>query len=202
MSWYDDTNCETAAMAERCSIARAVDLEFPSGNVRLHTRKGTLSIGGNTFLGAGDLATISDTPERASLTTERWTYGISGIDPSVIPESEIDDSFGGEVIEYEVYLNPETHAVIGYEIRREGTINRVRRRDGRSPLIEVGVDTRLAILELKDGWRWVTEHQEKFFSGDLGCDFARNLDSEEIIWGGHRTSGNSVIDLANHFAGN
>lgn len=189
MSWFDDSNCEAAAMAERCAIAYAVDLDFLSGHVRLHTWTGDLSINGQTYLGVGKLGAISDIAERVQLVSERWRYRLSGVDPSVVPESEIDNSFGRSVTEYEVYLNPDTYAVIGYETRREGTMGSVRRSDGRDPIIEVSVNNRLSMLEQPDGWRYITEHQEKFYSGDLGCDHARALDSIEVIWGGRRVGG-------------
>ena len=196
MSWFEDPAVEAAAIAERAAVAYAVELDFPSGFVRLTTWSGDLSIGGDTYSGIGGLGSISDIPERVQLVSERWTYSLSGIDPSVVPESEIDNCFGRSCTEYEVWLNPDTHAVIGYELRREGRMGRVRRREGREPLIEISCESRLVVLEQPDGWRYTTEHQEKFFSGDLGCDFARNLDSEEIIWGGRRV-GSLVTEIGN-----
>jgi hypothetical protein len=190
VSWFDDPNCEAAAIAEHAAVAYAVDFDFPSGHVRLWTWTGELILGGNTYTGTGTLGSISDTPERTQLTSEQWTYSLSGVDPTVIPESEIDNCFGRSCTEYEVWLNPETYAVIGYEIRREGTMGPGRRRDGKDPVIQIRCETRLALLELTDGWRYTTEHQEKFFSGDLGCDFARELESKEIIWAGKRAAPN------------
>lgn len=189
MSWFSDPNCEAAAIAEVAVVVYAVDLDFPSGHVRLHTGTGPLTIGGNIYTGTGTLGSISDVPERAQLTAERWDYKLSGVDPTVVPESEIDDCFGRSVVEYEVWLNPENHAVIGAETRREGTMGRVRRRDGASPVIEVSCETRLVMLEQPDGWRYTGEHQDKFFSGDLGCHLVGELDSVEVIWGGKRVQG-------------
>ena len=189
MSWFSDPNCEAAALAEVAAVAYAVDLEFPSGHVRLHTWTGDLTIGGNVYTGTGTLGAISDVPERAELTAEQWTYRLSGVDVTVLPESEIDNCFGRSVIEYEVWFNPETYAVIGTEIRREGTMGRVRRRDGSQPVIEISCETRLVMLEQADSWSYTSEHQADFFPGDLGCDFARELDSVEVIWAGKRVSG-------------
>lgn len=186
MSWFTDSNCEAESLKEHVCLAYAVDMVFPSGHVRLNSWSGDMTIAGNVYTGAGALGSISNVPERSQLTTERWSYTLTGVDPSIVPESEIDNSRGGSVTEYEVWVNPTTYAVIGYEIRREGTIGKINRRDGADPSIEVSCETRLVILERTDGWRFTTEHQDKFFTGDLGCDFARNLDSTVVIWGGNQ----------------
>lgn len=187
MSWYNDPNCEAASQSEHAAMAYAVDMDFPSGHVRLCTWTSPLTIDSNVFEGIGQIAKITSPPDRARLTTERWSYGVANIPVSVVPESEIDNCFGRSVVEYEVWINPETHAVIGYEINREGTMGRVRRtHGGPAPEIEVGCETRLVILERADGWRYTSEHQAKFFSGDTGFDEVRKIESIEILWGGFR----------------
>jgi hypothetical protein len=186
MSWFTDPNCEAAAALEHAQLAYAVDFDFPSGHVRLHTGSGDLVVAGNTYTGVGSIGSIQGNPERLKLGSEKWSYSLSGVDPSVIPESEIDNSFGRSVVEYEVWMNPATNQVAGYEINREGRIDGMRRRDGVSPVIMVSVENRLVILDQADGWRYTGEHQAQFFPGDLGCDETKNLESKEVIWGGKR----------------
>jgi len=187
VSWFTDANCEAASQLEHAQVCYAVDLDFPSGHVRLHTALGDLSIGGNTYTGVGQIGTIQGTPDRAKLASERWTYGLIGVDPSVVPESEIDNCFGRSVAEYEVWFAPATGATIGFETNREGRMGRVRRiHGGPTPLIEVSCENRLVLLDQADAWRWTDEHQQQYFSGDLGCDQDKNLDSKEVIWGGSR----------------
>lgn len=191
MSWFTDPLCEAESLKEHAVIAYAVSLDFPSGFVRLTTWPGDISIASNTYTSTGTLGSVSNVPEKAQLTAERWTYALSGVDPSVVPESEIDNCFGRAVIEYEVWLNADTHAVIGYEIKREGLMGRVRRRDGASPVIQVDCETRLVIVEQPDGWLYTDEHQQDFYSGDTGCKHVRELDSIEIIWNGKRVDAGS-----------
>lgn len=186
MSWFTDPNCAAAAALEHVAIAYCVDFDFPSGHVRLGTWSGSLIVNGQVYLGVGGLGSISNVPEKVALASERWSYLLSGVDPSVVPESEIDNCYGRSVTEYEVWMNPTTYAVIGFEINREGRMGRVRRRDGGTPIIEVNCQTRLAILEQPDSWRYTTEHQAQFFAGDTGFDQAKELESVEIIWGGKR----------------
>lgn len=194
MTWFTDANCAAAALRENAMLAYAVALEFPSGNLYITTWKGGLTIDGDVYVPgyneAGDiLVAMTEPVERAQLYAETWTYQLAGVDPSVIPESEIDDSFGGSVTEYEVWFDPTTREMIGYELRREGTISKIRTRDSDEPLIEVDVEHRLVVLEDSDGWRYTGQHQDRFFPGgtrDEGCDLTAGLESKEVIWGGFR----------------
>jgi hypothetical protein len=211
VSYFDDPNCEAAALAEHAVLAYAVKMEFPSGDVLLSTWTDNITINGDVYQPAGGLCSVSDVEDGVSLTAERWTYSVSAIDESavdtvnaivgVIPESEIDNSFRCAVTEYEVWINPDTHAVIGTEIAREGRISRISRRIGEAPMILIDCETRLATLMEADNWRYTSEHQAKFFAGDTGLDQVRELESVEIIWGGSRVHfGRHLIDalLGNH----
>jgi hypothetical protein len=191
MTWFSDSNVAAESIKEHVLVVYAADLEFPSGNVRVCTYTDSITIDGDTFdSGYSDsgvlLVSVQEPVERVQLYAERWTYQLAGVHPSVIPESEIDDSYGGRVIEYEVWIDPVTRTVVGYEIRREGLISKMRRRDGAEMLIEVDVEHRLVILEDSDEWRYTGQHQRQFFAGDEGCDLVAELDSVEVIWGGKR----------------
>jgi hypothetical protein len=187
VTWFADPNCEAAAIAEHCVLAYAVDFDFPSGHVRLATWVGDLVIGGNTYTGLGKLGSVSAVADRASLASERWTYSVTGVDPSIIPESELDNCYGRSVAEYLAFINSTTHVVIGTETLREGSMGRSRRKDGGVPVIEISCETRNAVLNQPDGYRYTTEHQVTyFFASDLGCDFTRKIDSLDLIWGGYK----------------
>lgn len=187
MSWFTDANCEAESLKEHVLIAYAADLEFPSGHARVWTGTYDIVIASNTYTGGGRLVSASSMAEQVQLSSERWTYQLSGVDPTLVPESEIDNSYGGTVTEYELWINPQTFALIGYEINRECTIGRVNRRDGSSPIIEVNCESRFVMLEQPDGLRYTDEHHQKyFFSGDKGCEFTRGIASIDIIWGGVR----------------
>ncbi len=196
MSWFTDANCQAEAEKEHCELCYAVDFDFASGHVRFHTGIGDLSVGGNTYTGLGSIAALGRIPDRATLTAERWSYQVSYVDPSAIPESEIDSCFRRSVTEYEVWINPTTKAVIGYEINREGTMAGIRRMDGQVPIIQVDCETRLVILEQSDGLRYTDEHQRTyFFSGDTGCNQVGANETTEIIWNGSRvTLGGHLLD--------
>jgi hypothetical protein len=189
MTWFVTSANETETAKEHYHMFLAADFDFPSGHVYLWSGTGELSIGGNTYLGMGELVRVSVAPERSNLTVDRKTYQLTGVpvDPAVVSETDIDGSFGRSVTEYLGFLNAETRQLLATpEVNFEGEISNIRRVDGREPLIEVNADNRLIMLDQADGWRYTHEHQQQFYAGDLGYNQVPSLDLKEVLWGGRR----------------
>jgi hypothetical protein len=186
VSWFTDSNVQALYESEHMIEALAIKAEFPSGDVLLTTWPTDLTIDGDTYTSAAGIVEIQEIEETARRIFEPRVYSISGIDLSVIPESEIDDSFGCAWTEYLIGINPDTYQVVGYEESWAGYIGRMRRKDSLQPLIQVHVNHRLAALNQADGYRRTGEHGLQFFSGETGYHHVKSLGSAEIIWGGFR----------------
>jgi hypothetical protein len=185
MSWFASSTNETEAAKEHYLMFIAVDFDFPSGHIYFWSGIGNLTIGANTYIGTGDLGAVSMPEERSSLTFEPKVYQLSGVDPALIPESDIDDSFGRSVVEYFGFLNTTTRTLLDTpETNWEGRIDSIRRVRGSRPLIEVKAEHRLALLDQSDDWLFTHEHQQQFFAGDLGFDRIPSLELKELKWGG------------------
>jgi hypothetical protein len=188
VSWFTDSNVEALYERENIIEAIAIDADFPSGHVRLTTWPAGLTLNGDSFVSAAGIVEIQDSEETAQRIFEPRVYSISGVDLSVIPESEIDNSFGRTWIEYLVGIDPDTRQIVGYEEAWAGYIGRMRRLDSLTPVIQVHVNHRLAALDQPDNYRRTNEHQQQFFSGDTGFLHVKILGTQEIIWGGNRVS--------------
>lgn len=185
MTWFVTSTNETEAAKSHYLMFLAVSFDFSSAFIRLWSGLGDLSIGGNTYTGVGSLASVSSTAERSSLSVDRKVYQLSGVDPAIVSEADIDASFGRAVTEYFGFINPDTGQLLATpETNFEGEIGSVRRVDGADPRIIVTADHRLAILDQPDGWRWTHEHQQEFYSGDLGFEHAASVGLKDILWGG------------------
>lgn len=192
MTWFVTSANETEAQKHRYHMFLAVDFDFTSGHVRLWTGFGTITINGQSYLGMGDLARVSQTVDRTNLTVERKTYQLAGaaVDPALVSETDIDASFGRSVVEYLGFLNHDTHQLLDVpEVNFEGEISNMRRVDGDQPMIECNADNRLVLLDQPDGWRFTHEHQLEFYPAtplDLGFNQMPTLDTKEVLWGGRR----------------
>jgi hypothetical protein len=162
----------------------AIDADFPSGHVRLTSWLAGLTLNGNAYTTVAGIAGIDETEETVERIFEPRVYTLSGVDPSVVPESEIDDAWNRAWTEYLVGIDPDTYQVVGYEVAFDGYIGSIRRRDGKEPVIQVSVNHRLARLSLPDGWRRTYEHQQQFFAGDTAYRHVDTLDLLSVVWGG------------------
>jgi hypothetical protein len=189
MTWFATSANEVEADKSHCFIFLAVDFDFPSGHARFWTGIGDLSFGSNVYTGSGELGSVSVPSENVTLSAEAKTYRLSGVDPSLIDEDDLDDSFGRAVTEYFGFLTPVSHLLVATpEINWEGRIDTIRRVDGAEPFIEVTVEHRMILLERSDQWRYTDEHQQQFFAGDKGFDRLASLENKEVIWGGKKAA--------------
>lgn len=188
MSWFTDSNVQALYDREHIIEALAIDADFPSGHVRLTTWPAGLTLNGNTYTSVAGIVEIEEAEETAQRIFEPRVYSVSGVDLSVIPESEIDDSFGCAWTEYLIGIDPDTYQVVGFEEAWSGYIGRMRRLDSLRPIIQVHVNHRLAALQQADGYRRTDEHQRQFFASDTGYAHVKSLGSAEIIWGGVRVN--------------
>lgn len=184
MTWFTDPDNQAESVKPHSIQVIALDGDFPSGHLRLSTWLAPLEINGNTFTAAGNLIKIPENVENLQLTADTRSYQLSGVDPAAIPESEIDACFGRSFVEYLVWLDGATHQVIGWEISFEGRMDKVQRRDGGQPTIEVNAEHRLVILDGTDGWCYTDPHQKQFDANDTGLDQVQLAGSISINWGG------------------
>lgn len=184
MSWFNDSNAAAESLKPDNILVIAVDGDFPSGHLRLSTWLVPFDIAGNTFTAVGNLGKVPEVPENMQLTADTRTYELSGVDPAVIPESEIDNCFGRSWVEYICWMDVVTRKLVGYEINFEGRMDKVARKDGASPTIQVNVEHRLVTLDKTDGWCYTAAHQKAFYAGDTGLDQVASNGSIDITWGG------------------
>lgn len=189
MTWFTQPANETQAGLDHYTFFLAVDFNFPSGHLRLWSGIGDLALNGNTYIGSGELGRISYPVERSALSFDAKTYELSGVDPALASESDIENCFGRSVTEYFGFLNTETRQVIADpEINFEGRMDLVQREDGATPKISVNAEHRLVLLDKADDLCYTDEHQQSIFAGDLGFDQVPSLELKEVIWAGERVS--------------
>ncbi len=184
MTWFQQSANAIEADKPHVALFIAVQIAFASGFTRFWTGFGTLNILGNDYTGAGHIGQIGVVPETLSMRAERKTYRLSGVDPMLVLESDIDSSFGRSVTEYFGFLTKDGALVAAPEVLWEGRIDAIRRVDGEEPIIELWAEHRLVNMDKSDNYRWTHEHQQAFFPGDTGFDQVAVVESTSILWGG------------------
>jgi hypothetical protein len=196
MTWFAQSANQSEAALPHARMFLAADFDFSSGHVRTWTGWGNITINGQTYTGVGTLGEVSVSPDHVRLVAERWSYRLSGVDPSLVPESDIDACFGRDVTEYFGFLTEAGQLVATPEINREGRMDGINRADSDEPYIEVQAENRMALLDRTNGWRYTHEHQQSFFAGDDGLKLVASTMTAEITWGGKSTKPGVVGSLA------
>lgn len=187
MTWFESSANEAEADKERVALVVLVDFDFPSGHVRLCSGGRNISYGGNTYYATGPLGKISSPVENDRLVAERKTYQLAGapVDPAVVSETDIDGSFGRDVVEYIAFVDVDTGELVDDpEVNYEGRIDQINRVDGASPVIEVNVEHRSVMLDQSSGQQYTHEHQQVYFPGDNGFDQVVGIVTKAVVWGG------------------
>lgn len=186
MTWFTQTANQTEAAKNHCQMFLAVDIDLPSGHVRVFSGDGTVTINGNVYSGIGKLGTVGVVPDGTKLVAERKSYRLSGaeVNPELFPESDIDGSFGRSITEYFGFVDSSLQLIAAPEVNWEGRIDPINRSDGAEPFIEIQAKNRMALLDVPNGWRYTHEHQPQFFSGDDGFKLKPTVETAQIVWSG------------------
>jgi hypothetical protein len=196
MTWFASSPNELEVSKEKYYPFNALDIDLPSGHLYFWTGLGDLVLNGTTYIGLAGMCAIDGEPENSELGVQRRTYSISGVDPALIDEDDIDNSFGHECIEYLGFFNPETLALIDTpEESFRGRIDSFSRQDGQAPIVKMIVEHRLAVIDRVDGWHYTHEDQQSFYPGDLGLNQVNNTVLKKALWGGGGSSQSVVGGL-------
>lgn len=188
MTWFTESANQTEAASEHVHMFIAVAMDFTSGFLRCWSGFGDLSFGGYTYTGTGNMGTVSVSPDHTRLLAEKKSYRISGVDPSIVSEADIDACFGRSVTEYFGFLDANGVLVATPETNWEGRIDSFSRVDSAEPYIEVTAENRMVLLDLPNGWRYTHEHQDQFFANDTGLKLVPTTMTAEVLWGDRRVT--------------
>ncbi len=185
MTWFTQTANADEAVKEHVHMFLAVAIDLPSGIQRLWSGYGDLSFGGFTYTGIGTFGQVAVGAEHTRLLAEKKSFRLSGVDPSLMPEADIDGSFGRSITEYFGFLDTNAGVLIAMpEINWEGRIDSIIRCDGPEPFLEITAENRMVYLDLPNGWRYTHEHQQQFFPGDDGLKLVPTTETTTVHWGG------------------
>ena len=160
----------------------AIELIFDSGPLRLWTGVGEATIDGDTYVGTGNLLSISSIEETTELAVRGATITLSGV-PSEVISLALQSAYQGRVcniyfgmVDGNTYSNL-TQIFSGYmdEMNIEETPE--------TSTIEVKVENKLIDLERQRVRRYSSAYQKSIYPGDLGLDFVESLQDKKVVWG-------------------
>lgn len=169
-----------ASTATEVSPFLAVDLDFDSGSLYLWSGYGDLVIGAKTYLGAGNLLSVSTIEETSELEARGATISLSGI-PSEYLAVALAEPFQGRPcrIYFGVTSNPSQYVEIF-----SGEIDQMPIEEGpETSVISLNVENIMVKFERPVVLRLTKEDQESRFPNDKGLNYVASLQDKEIFWG-------------------
>ena len=183
----------------------AVELNFDDNIVRTWTGVGTLVLpDGTSWIGTGQLLSISSIEETQEMSVKGATLTMSGI-PSELLSLALSEPYQGRVCNIYfgtlsvgsllkqdgAYILKQDGGKILVETGEEGFnqlfsgyMDQMNISDGpESATIEMRVENKLIDLERARVARYTSGYQKSVYPGDLGLDFVESLQDKDIVWG-------------------
>lgn len=158
----------------------AIDIDFSSGPLYVWSGYGDLTIGAKTYLGAGQLMTLSSVEETTEMEAKGATVTMSGI-PSSFLALALTEAYQGR--ECRIYFGM-TSAPSDYVEVFSGELDQMNiSEEANTCTIAVTVENVLIRLERPVVRRLTNEDQKSRFPSDVGLEYVAALQDKEIFWG-------------------
>lgn len=183
-----------------------VELAFDSGTVRAHNSVGTLSFGGNDYLGVGALGSIEPIQESIQLVDNPVTLALSPVDEGILTAVRDEDIYGRAA---DIYLGAldENGELTGTPTNwLSGYIDYPSAKVGVEDGIAITIQTRAAKLKKRNNKRYTLEQHQKDYPGDRFMEFLPYVKEVEVPWGGEKVrtgfvSGDGITGTDNVITG-
>ena len=161
--------------------------DFPSGAIRIWTGLGSLDWNGDTYLGVGDLVSVSGTVEGSDTSVKSLVVTLAGLDASLLGALENDDYHSREGNVWMGLLDdsgiiPDPYLLFNGRLDSDEII--IKGGKG-ATTVNLTVTDYLADLLRVRAWRYTHEDQQALYpgEGDKGLEFVPKLQNLEISWG-------------------
>lgn len=161
-------------------------LEFDGGNVLAHSRLGSITWGGDTYLGVGQFGGITPASETSDLSRSNLTLTLSNIPGDmgalVLNESEL----GRRGTLFLGYLGDATQQLVADPaILFRGRMEPARIKQGGDTFtVTVPMESRFAAWNKPLVRRYNNAYQQSVYPGDKGFEFVEQAAEKQIVWGG------------------
>lgn len=178
------TSAAIAAVTSETPVRTvAIELDFPSGFVRINGSPADIVLGGNTFLGVGGLGAITTIEESAELRSFDLSVQLSGIPRDSIALALAEAYQGRRGSVWEVPLSPTTYQPLADPILFfRGRMDQLDIRIGDTATVSVRLQNRLADWDRPKLRRYTDEDQRRVHPGDLGLRFVAATVEKQLLW--------------------
>jgi len=158
-------------------------IEFPSSTVYLNSSDRNITFSGNSYLGAGQIGTLSDIEETSELQANGIKFTLTGIPTTHLSVALTSEYQGSPATQFLGFLNSNYTLVDDPFIIFVGKVDTMAISLSDTATIELDIENRLVDWERPRISRFTNEEQQNLFSGDKGLEFVDSVAEKELFWG-------------------
>jgi len=163
----------------------AVEMDFDSAPVRFWTGYGDRTIGGETYLGTGNLLSIGGLEEVNDLSAKRITLQLSGV-PASLVSLALQEPYQNRDCKIYFGANDITDPTEVFSVIEvfSGLMDVMTIEDsGDTSTISLTVESKLVRLEKASNWRYTQGSHQSRYSSDTFFAYVADLQDRDIVWG-------------------
>lgn len=152
--------------------------------VRMWTGIGEIEWNGQTWLGAGAMASVSPVRETSEVVAEGLSVTLAGIPTDLLSLvlNEVQQNNTGRI--WLAFMDDDGSIVADPALAFVGRLDTSNVRDDAESLtVTIQYESRLRDFERNRSFRYTTESQETLFADDKGFDFVPSLQEWNGVWG-------------------
>ncbi len=176
------TAVSSAVQAEQVILCQALDMDFPSGFVRLNSSPSTIQIGGQDYLGVGAIIGISSVDESTELRSFGMVVQLAGIprDSVALALGEAYRNRRAQI--WEVPFDPVTWRPLADPVLLfRGRMDQMTIEMGATATLKVTLENRLRDWERAPGILWTHDEQQLRHAGDTFFAFVSDT-TKTVTW--------------------
>lgn len=198
MSRELDSSLVTEITSNVVRLVWFVKLELDAGTIYVHDGIGTITWGGNDWLGLGDFGGIQSINESEGVMPNEVKLTLSGIDSDTV----VDTDFTNTMLTTNFFLRPVTIYIGAFDTDNGGLVadpDAIWKGKIDTADISLGTENAVVLTCESDFILWErsngavfsdAHHQSEVQSGDLYFEFLTDvLQSRSVMWGGRPVSG-------------
>ncbi len=165
----------------------AVKMNFTSGTLLISTINADIIIGGNTYIGAGTLLTVSNVLESADTKATGIKITLNSIETSILSAGLTEDTSNIDVKDSFGLLtttnNADALVDTPYQIFSGFIDSMVLEENQDNSTLTFTVESKMVSLERPIDRRYTDQDQKELFTGDKGLSFVTSLQDKSVGWG-------------------
>jgi hypothetical protein len=183
MSRDIDAALKAASKQDKIQPVILVKLKYDSADVNVWSGFGTLSFGGEDYLGVGDFGSVSPVQEDSELATSSIQLTLSGINPALLSVQLNEHYQGNPATVWLGMFDNTTQALLTPTIIFKGLMDNSQITLGKTGIITVNVTNRLARWDKTNDRRYNNNDQKNLFPDDDFFQFVEGLSEKVLVWG-------------------